>query len=241
MKGIVKHKSLIITLLFVFGACIVSCSTRNVVSVSQTQRLNTYINSENAYISEMFFDETAIKSGVQPALTRRELDILDGLVDRISPEIREQFDQKYTAWLYCWAAPLDSLPVSKDVTRQLLKCNGLEFQDLIEFCRQQVDDNVFLLLYQLAARATCPYDQLLLHPAHDLLENFPEFNEYWREVDLALLKEKPDLKNRTCNESTIWYTRKILETKYGCTYTSGLATFFDARKMIKYNGDLSGL
>jgi len=232
MKFIGYYKYLVITLFLMSGICIVSCSTRNVVSVSQIQRLDTYINSDNTCISEMFFDETAINSGVQPALTRKELNILDGLVDKISIEVREQFDQKYTAWLYCWAAPIDSLPVSKDVTRKLLKCNGLEFMELIEFCRQQDDDDVFLLLYQLAARATCPYDQMLLQPAHDLLENFPEFSEYWREVDMALLKEKPDLKNRTCNESTIWYTRKILETKYGCTYTSGLAAFFDTRKML---------
>jgi hypothetical protein len=182
----------------------------------------------------MFYDGAAANCGVQPALTRKELDILDGLADKISPEVREQFDNKYTAWLYCWAAPLDSLPVSKDITRQLLKCNGLEFQELIEFCRQQKDDDVFLLLYQLAARATCPYDQLLLHPAHELLENFPEFNKYWREVDMALQKEKPDFaRNRTCNEKTIWYTRKILETKYGCTYTNGLTALFDTRKMLE--------
>jgi len=230
MKVIKYYRFLAITLLIISEVFIVSCSNRNIVS-DQNQRLTAYINSNNTYIAEMFFDGNVTNCGVQPALTKKELDILDALVDRISPEVREQFDQKYTTWLYCWAG-LDSLPVHKDITRQLLKCNGSEFQELIEFCRQQ-DDDVFLLLYQLAARATCPYDQWLLLPAHDLLESFPEFSKYWREVDLSLQKEKPDLKNRTCNESTIWYTRKILETKYGYTYTAGLANMFDTRKMLQ--------
>jgi len=226
------YKYLVIIFFLISETCFVSCSRRNIVLTDQIQRLDAYINSDNAYISEMFFDEREVNYGVQPALTRKELDILDALVDRISPEIRDQFDEKYTAWLYCWAlAPLDSLPTRKDVTRQLLKCNGSEFKELIEFCRQQ-DDEIFLLLYQLAARASCPYDQYLLHPVQDLLGSFPEFNKYWREVDLSLQKEKPDLKNRTCNESTIWYTRKILETKYGYTYTSGLTALFDTRKML---------
>ena len=233
MKIIGWFKHVIIALFIISGVCFVSCSGRNIISVDQKQRLGTYVNSDNAYISEMFFDESMADYGVQPILTRKELNILDALVDRILPSVREQFDQKYTAWLYCWA-PLDSLPSSNDVTRQLLKCNGSEFKDLIEFCRQQ-DDEIFLLLYQLAARAQCPYDQFLLHPVNDLLGSFPEFSKYWREVDLSLQKEKPDLKNRTCNESTIWYTRKILETKYGYTYTNGLTTLFDTRKMLQRN------
>jgi hypothetical protein len=180
----------------------------------------------------MFFEEYVLNSGVQPALTQKEVEILDALADRIDPEVRKDFDQKYTAWLYCWAlAPLDSLPLLDENARIMLKCNGLEFQELIEFCCQQ-DDEIFLLLYQLAARAQCPYDRLLLHPAYDLLENFPEFSKYWRDVDLSLQREKPDLKNRTCNESTIWYTRKFLETRYGFTYTSELTNFFDTRKML---------
>ena len=178
----------------------------------------------------MFFDENMLNSGIQPALMQKELDILDVLADRIDPEVRRIFDQKYNAWLYCFV-PLDSLPQQKDSVRQALKCNGMEFQELIEFCRQQNDD-IFLLLYQLAARATCPYDRILLQPAFDLLDNFPEFYSYWREVDLSLQKEKPNLKHRTCNESTIWYTRKILETKYGFTYTSELTNLFDTRKLL---------
>ena len=225
------YKHLIIISYLISGIGLVSCTKKTVV-LDQIQRLEVYVNSDNANIAEMFFDENAINYGVQPALTQKERDILDALVDRISPRVLKQFDDKYTAWLYCWAlAPLDSLPTRRDVTRQLLKCNGSEFQELIEFCRHQ-NDEIFLLLYQLAVRASCPYDQLLLHPVHDLLGDFPEFNKYWREVDLSLQKEKPDLKNRTCNESTIWYTRKILETKYGYTYTSGLATLFDTRKML---------
>jgi hypothetical protein len=182
------------------------------------------------YIAGMFSDESMPDYDMQPALTQKELDILDALADRINLEVRKEFDRKYIAWLNCWA-PLDSMPVREDATRQLLKCNGAEFQELIEFCRQQ-DSDIFLLLYQLAARASCPYDRLLLHPVHDLLGTFPEFSKYWSEVDMSLQKEKPDLKNRKCNESTIWYTRKILETKYGYTYASGLTVLFDTRKML---------
>jgi hypothetical protein len=194
------------------------------------QRLYSYIHSDNEYIAEMFFDEKTLNGSLQPSLTRKELDILDALSDRIAPEVRKSFDQRYIAWIDCWT-PIGSYPVHEGAERQLLKCNGKEFQELIEFCRQQTDD-IFLLLYQLAARATCPYDRLLLHPAYDLLDSFPEFGNYWREVDLSLQKEKPELTARACNESTIWRTRKILENKYGYTYSSGLTSLFDTRKML---------
>jgi len=223
-------KSLKITIFLVSGIVMASCSNRTVVSLDQIQRLNLYVHSENEYIAGMFFEEDVLNSGIQPALTQKEVDILDALADRIDPEVRKLFDLKYTAWLYCWAAPLDSLPFIDENARVMLKCNGTEFQELIEFCRQQ-DDEIFLLLYQLAARAQCPYDGLLLQPAYDLLENFPEFSKYWREVDLALQREKPE-KNRTCNESTIWYTRKFLESKYGFTYTNELTNFFDTRRFL---------
>jgi hypothetical protein len=191
-----------------------------------------YIHSENEHIAGMFFEEDMLNRGVQPALTHKEVIILDALADKIDPEVRKEFDQKYSAWLYCWAmAPLDSLPLLDENARLILKCNGQEFQELIEFCRHQ-DDDIFLLLYQLAARAQCPYDQYLLRPAYDLLENFPEFSQYWRDVDLSLKREKPYLKNRACNESTIWYTRKYLETKYGLTYTNELTNLFDSRKNL---------
>ena len=233
MKTKYISKNLAITSFLILGMIIASCSRQVTVSLEQMQRLDTYIHSENEYISGMFFNESILNSGVQPSLMQKELDFLDALADRIDPEVRRIFDQKYTAWLNCWI-PLDSLPIHGDDERQMLKCNGMEFQELIGFCRQQNDD-VFLLLYQLAARATCPYDRLLLQPAYDLLENFPKFSKYWREVDLSLQKEKPDLADRTCNESTIWYTRKILETKYGFTYTSGLTGLFDARKTLPVN------
>jgi len=221
---------LIIVPFLIFGTLFTSCSKKTVISLDQKQRMNLYIHSENEYIADMFFDEIASNSGIQPALTKKELEILDALADRINPEVRKVFDQKYTAWLNCWA-PIDSEQIYVDSERQMLKCNGTEFQELIEFCRQQ-DEEIFLLLYQLAARATCPYDRYLLHPAYDLLDNFPEFSKYWREVDLSLQNEKPDVTNRICNESTIWQTRKILETKYGFTYTNGLTAFFGIRKML---------
>jgi len=230
MKAIFLFRCLIIKLFIIVGIFFASCSKKVVISSEQMQRLDAYVYSENEYISGMFFDENLLNSGVQPSLMQMELNFLDALADRIDPEVRRIFDQKYTAWLYCWL-PVDSVPVHEDDERQLLKCNGWEFQELIGFCREQNDD-IFLLLYQLAARATCPYDRLLLQPAYDLLENFPEFNKYWREVDLSLQKEKPVLAYRTCNESTIWYTRKMLETKYGFTYTSGLTNLFDTRKML---------
>jgi len=232
MKMIKIIKYLLVTFLLVTGMFISSYSRNTVAPTEEEiQRLDLYVRSDNAFVSGMFLDENLFDFGVQPALTNRELNILDALADRIAPDVRREFDQKYMAWLICWT-PLDSMPDQYADVRQLLKCNGQEFQELLDFCRQQ-DDDIFLLLYQLAARASCPYDQLLLHPAYDLLDNFPEFSKYWREVDLSLQNEKPNLKNRTCNESTIWYTRKILETKYGYTYTSGLKVFFDTRRMVE--------
>ena len=230
MKIIELFKYLTITFLLISGIFFSSYFRKTDVSPDQRQRLDLYVHSDNVYISGMFFDESMLGYGVQPALTHKELDILDALSFRIDPEVRKEFDQKYTAWLYCWT-PLESIPEQDVAVRQSLKCNGQEFQELLNFCRQQ-DDDILLLLYQLAARASCPYDQLLLHPAYDLLENFPEFGKYWREVDLSLQREKPDLKNRTCNESTIWHTRKFLEAKYGYTYTRGLTALFDTRKIL---------
>jgi hypothetical protein len=230
MKSKVVFKFLKIMIFIVSGTVITSCTHRGGISLDQKQRLRFYIHSENEFIAGMFFEENVLSRGVQPALTHKEVDILDALADRIDPEVRKGFDQRYSTWLYCWA-PLDSLPLYDETTRLYLKCNGKEFQELIEFCRQQ-DDEIFLLLYQLAARAQCPYDQYLLQPAYELLENFPEFSQYWRDVDLSLQREKPDLKNRTCNESTIWYTRKFLETRYGYTYANELTNLFDTRKIL---------
>jgi len=198
--------------------------------LEQAQRLDAYINSENHFISGMFFDESVMKSGLQPSLLQKELNVIDALADKIPADVRALFDKKYTAWLNCWT-PLDLLPNHDDCLRQLLNCNGFEFRELIEFCRQQ-DDDIFLLLFQLAARASCPYDRMLLQPAFDLLEDFPEFKAYWSETDLSLQKEKPDMKYRICNELTIWNTRKILESKYGYTYTSELTNMFDTRKFL---------
>ena len=217
-------------LLIILGTLFTSCSKKTVISLDQKQRINLYIQSENEYIADLFSVEPFSNSGVQPALTKKELEILDALADRTDPEVRKVFDQKYLAWLSCWT-PLNSAQIYEDSEGQLLKCNGREFQELIEFCRQQ-DDEIFLLLFQLAARATCPYDRYLLRPAYELIENFPEFSKYWREVDLSLQNEKPDETNRICNETTIWRTRKILETKYGFTYTNGLTSFFGTRKML---------
>jgi hypothetical protein len=228
MKVVTSHQWWVIVPLLAFGIFFASCSGQAVASADSIQRFDMYVNSENIHIAEMFSDGNSLDyCGVQPALTQKEADMLDALANRISPEVRRDFDQKYTAWLNCWA-PLDSIPVRERTARQLLKCNGAEFQELIEFCKQQ-NDEIFLLLYQLAVRAQCPYDQLLLHPVNDLLGSFPEFNQYWKEVNLALQREKPDSKNRTCNEPTIWHTRKILETKYGYTYPSGLTAIFDTQ------------
>ena len=194
MKRINVIKYLLATVLLVVGIFISSYS-RNTSAQAEEQRLDLYVHSDNIFVSEMFFDENVLNFGLQPALTHRELDILDALADRIPSHVRREFDRKYMSWLLCWA-PLDSMPELDIHVRMSLKCNGHEFQDLLEFCRQQ-DDDVFLLLYQLAARASCPYDQMLLLPAHDLLDNFPEFSKYWREVDLSLQNEKPHLQNRT--------------------------------------------
>ncbi len=224
-----KHTSFI-TIVFL-GIFLMSCSEKSIVPADQLARLKSYIDSENVYIAEMFSDKDVAQCcGVQPALTSAEFGILDVLADKVSPEVRQEFDKRYTAWLNCWA-PLDSMPTKADNIRYSLKCSGTEFQNLIDFCKQQ-DDEIFILLYQLAARAECPYDQLMLHPVVDLIGNFPEFKQYWDDVNLLLESEKPNSENRTCNESTIWCTRKILEKKYGYTYASGLTALFDARKML---------
>lgn len=203
-----------------FGTIIISCSNnRAVVLLNQMQRLDSYVNSDNEHIAEMFNDDKSV-CAIQPALINRELYMLDELVEKIAPEVRDEFDKKFFTWLICWS-PLDSIPDDITEVRQSLKCNGQEFKELTDFCKNQGDD-VVLLFYQLAARASCPYDQLLLHPVYELLNNFPDFNAYWQEVSLSLQKEKPDLNNRTCNEQTIWYIRKILESKYGYTYLSQL-------------------
>ena len=232
MNWRVDSKFLNVIVFLVTGTIILSCSNRAVVSLEQAQRLNMYVHSENEHIAGMFLEEDMLNRGIQPALMRKEVDILDALADKIDPEVRKEFDLKYSTWLYCWAlSPLDSLPLLDENARLILKCNGQEFQDLIEFCRQQ-DDEIFLLFFQLAARVQCHYDRLLLLPAYDLLEDFPELNAYWQEVDLSLQREKPNLKDRTCNESTIWYTRKFLETRYGFTYTNELTNFFDSLKNL---------
>ena len=227
-----KVKYLLTIVLLIMGM-FVSSNSRNTLTTAEEpiQRLDLYVHSDNSFVSEMFLDESVLDLGVQPSLTHKELDILDALVGRIPLDVRREFDQKYMAWVLCWA-PLDSMPEQYADMRQLLKCNGQKFQDLLEFCKQQ-DDDVFLLLYQLAARAGCPYDQMLLYPAYALLDDFPEFHKYWLEVDLSLQNEKPDLDQRICNESTIWYTRKILETKYGYTYTNGLKSLFSIRMMLE--------
>jgi len=227
MKIIVLFKYVIIALTISFT---VSCSNNKAVLLDQVQRLDFYVNSNNEYIAEMFFDENLLNYFKQPALTRRELHMLDMLVDKIDPEVRSEFDRKYTAWLLCWA-PYFSTQEENTCVRQKLNCNGQEFRELIEFCRQQNVD-IFLLLYQLAVRAHCPFDQLLLHPAYDLLNYFPEFSRYWHEVDFSLQRKKPNISNRTCNESTIWRVRKILETKYGFSHANGLANLFDTNRMV---------
>ena len=230
---IIGRKNYLIILFIIASVTLMnSCTNKAVISEDQIARLNMYINSENQYIAEMFSDDVD-GFGVQPALTQKELVILDLLVDRIPEDVRKGFDRKYTAWLNCWV-PLDLMPDHMDITRQLLKCDGTEFKELIDYCKQQ-DDDVILLLCQVASRADCPYDQFLLHPVNDLLSNFPEFNNYWNEVGISLQNEKPDFKNRTCNESTIWYTRKILEARYGYTYSSGLVTLFNTQKMLLMN------
>jgi len=230
MKFLVQFRFVSVTLIFVFGMIFLSCSDGKVVLSEQEQRLDMYVNSGNGYIAGMFIDESMLHFVKQPALTHKELCILDALVDRIAPEVRDEFDQKYTAWLVCWT-PYFSIDEKNADLRQSLKCNGEEFRELIEFCRRQNED-VFLLLYQLAVRAHCPYDGLLLHPAYELLDDFPEFSKYWQDVDLSLKRKKPHIRNRTCNEFTIWHVRKVLETKYGYSYTNGLAAMFDTHKMI---------
>ncbi|MDR2036694.1 MAG: hypothetical protein LBQ60_02085 [Bacteroidales bacterium] len=213
--------------LFILPAFFVACS-----EIKQPQkehsRLEAYFHSENEEVSALFCNEE-INERIQPALTQTELKVLDILAETVGPEVTNEFDNKYLAWLNSWAG-VDQYSLVNN-PYYALKCNEAAYHDLIEFCRRQ-NENVLLLFYQLAARADCPYDQFLLRPTHDLFENFPEFGQYWEGVNMALQNEKPDLENRKCNETTIWYTRKILETKYGYTYASRLSSIFDTRKLL---------
>jgi hypothetical protein len=45
-------------------------------------------------------------------------------------------------------------------------------------------------------------------------------------------REKPDAADRKCNEVTIWYTRKMLQSKYGYTFANRLATVFDTERLL---------
>ena len=176
----------------------------------QFQRLDSYLNSDNEKISFIFFDESLPVYGLQPALTHNELQKLDALVDMVDPVIVSEFDRKFTSWLICWD-PIDARASEElNELRRLLNCNGQEFKELIDFCEKQ-DDCIIYLFYQMAARANCPYDQLMLQPIYDLLDDFPEFSSHLHKVDFSLQQEKPNMKNRICNESTIWQIRKILE------------------------------
>lgn len=186
-----------------------------------------YTDSENTDIASLFISEDIADCCIQPALTRVEYEILDGLVNRIDFEKCEAFDKKCMAWLSTWAHK--DICDSTDNFHDLLNGNSAEFHDLIGFCEQQSEE-IFLLFYQLANRAKCPYDKLLLYPLHGLASVFPEFGKLWNDVNIALQNEKPNMENRTCNEGTIWHTRKILETRYG--YATRLSALFDTRKVL---------
>jgi hypothetical protein len=193
-----------------------------------SKRLEIYFHSDNRNIASLFPFQNTVECCIQPALTRTELEILDALADAIDPEIQRNFDGKFILWLNSWIyQDIDS--VLQEDMRRFLKCDKAEYRDLIAFCRSQ-DENVFLLFFQLAVRADCPYDQFLLYPVRDLLRAFPEYGERWDEVNLSMQNEKPGMEKRACNEFTIWHTRSILETKY--RYTSRLAALFDGRKML---------
>ncbi|MDR1864860.1 MAG: hypothetical protein LBR08_04740 [Bacteroidales bacterium] len=226
MKGLnfSKHIAAYIFLCSVLGAC----SNGIHISEGWQNRLKTYLHADNTWV-DVIFSENDMAKGVQPALTQVEFNILDVLATRIDDEVCLEFDRKCAAWMSCWAHidPEELL----DNPHQALKCNEAEYQELLSFCKQQ-DENVILLFYQLIARANCPYDQFLLRPILDLSERFPEYRQYWEGINQALMREKPELENRKCNEATIWYTRKMLEDKYGYTYASRLSSLFDTRKLL---------
>ncbi len=230
MKFLNQPKQIGFIVAVVLGMLVTACSNNrtNVLPIEQQDRLDNYFEAGNKYISGIFEKETVCE-GVQPALTRTELNILDGLAGQIDHHVCREFDHKYTAWLDSWVHLDPNLFYGN--LDDALKRNSAEYRDLIDFCRQQ-DDDIFLLFYQLASRAICPYDQFLLYPTHDLFGNFPEFKEYWEGVNVSLRNEKPNLEDRICNESTIWCTRKILETKYGHTYASRFAILLEARKLL---------
>jgi hypothetical protein len=206
-----------------------ACSTGSVIPENQSDRLNDYLDSGHSSFSRMFSHEEVIET-VQPVFTGTERFILDALVSRIDPDVCRAFDEKFQKWLKCWidvdAGVLMANP------QFVLKCNESEYLDMIRFCKQQEDDNVILMFLQLAVRAHCPYDQCLIRPVLDLTDRFPQYARYWESVNQGLLDEKPNLVDRKCNETTVWYARKVLETEYGYNYLSRLASLLGSRKLL---------
>ncbi|MDR1667512.1 MAG: hypothetical protein LBS03_07475 [Bacteroidales bacterium] len=205
-----------------------ACSTGHVIPENQAERLNTYLDSEHPYFSRMFSHDDVVET-VQPVFTRTELFILDALVSRIDPEVCRTFDDKCRKWIKCWMDADTEMLVENP--QFVLKCNESEYLDMIRYCEQQ-DESVVLLFFQLAVRAHCPYDQCLMRPVLDLMNRFPPYARYWETVNYGLFSEKPNLADRKCNETTIWYTRKVLESEYGYTYLNRLASLIDARRLM---------
>ncbi|MDR3093902.1 MAG: hypothetical protein LBU62_04580 [Bacteroidales bacterium] len=205
-----------------------ACSPKNnVVSEEQLCRAQTYFQSENEDFEVIFTSGTEVN--VQPKLTGTELSILDALASKIDKNVCQEFDNKCLNWMSCWAhISADELMANPQYA---LRCNEAEYRDLIDFCSQQ-DENILLLFYQLVAHANCPYDQLLLRPIMDLIDVFPEYGRLWDDINRELKAEKPDISMRTCNETTIWFVRKMLETKYHYNYTNRLASLFDSRRLL---------
>jgi hypothetical protein len=205
-----------------------ACSPNGVISIEQQKRAQIYFQSGNEDFETIFTGEEEV-ARIQPKLTGTELYILDALVSKIDNKICQEFDNKCLNWMSCWAnVSVDELMGNPEFA---LRCNEAEYLDLINFCSQQ-DEDILLLFYQLVARANCPYDQLLLRPIMDLTAVFPQYGRYWDDINKDLMAEKPEVSMRTCNETTIWYIRKILETKCRYTYTDRLTSLFDTRRLL---------
>ncbi|MDR1672233.1 MAG: hypothetical protein LBS09_02030 [Bacteroidales bacterium] len=210
---------------------VVLCALTVACSVKHPERQNStifYSASDIEHLNVVFVQREANETDrVQPVLTQIEYDILDVLAERIDPATRLEFDDKCLQWMSCWM--YTDTETLLENPQYALKCNEKEYKELIRFCAQQ-DEHIMLLFCRLAAHSKCPYDRFLMRPVLDLSEHFPEYRRFWNEINAALIKEKPT--SSTCNETTIWYMRKILESKYGYTYASRLMAVFDAERLL---------
>lgn len=189
---------------------LVLCSCGQATQSTPDARLNEYIQSNDNNISTMFstYDYNEA-SRLQPALTGKEINTVDALVNNIPQEVVEEFDSLYTRWIQCWSQQVAGV-LGSEMDENALICTGQEYEDLIAFCNQQ-DERVLLLFYQLASRAEYPYNRLLIYPIETIMTNFPEAQNILISTKQSLERNKPQ---STSDEIMIWQLRAMLSKRF---------------------------